>query len=165
MEKRTLWSRILIIVGSIATVVGAIDPQEGSLLVLPGSGVLALGTYLDRGERRPIAYRVWVFILIAMGVAALWGLTWVGGIGGSSGRSIWWGVLVLPYLVGWSMGICGPDSPRWMLWLGIAVAIWYLTILVMMIKRPAPTIAPAIILAAIGVLTIVGCSYRLTRRT
>ena len=97
-------------------VVGAIDPMEGSLLILPGSGLVALGTFLGQSERRLIAYRVWVFILIAIGVGALWGLSMVGGFGGKSGRSMWWGVLILPYLIGWNMGIWGPGSPRWLLW-------------------------------------------------
>jgi hypothetical protein len=146
--------------------VGAIDPMEGSLLILPGSGLLALGTYLGQRERRLIAYRVWVFILIAIGVAALWGLSAVGGFGGPSGRSIWWGVLILPYLIGWSMGIWGPDSPRWMLWLGIVVGLWFLTILAMGLKRSHGTIpnAPSIVLAATGVLTIGGCIYRSRRQ-
>jgi hypothetical protein len=166
MNRRKLWSRALIIVGSIAMVVGAIDPMEGSLVILPGSGLLALGTYLGQGEHRVIAYRVWVFILIAIGVAALWGLSAVGGFAGSSGRSIWWGVLILPYLIGWSMGIWGPDSPRWMLWLGITVGLWYLTIPAMVLTRPHGTmaIAPSIVLAAIGVLTIGGCICRLRRQ-
>ena len=38
MNARKLWSRILIIVGGIAMLLGAIDPLEGSLLILPGSG-------------------------------------------------------------------------------------------------------------------------------
>jgi len=75
MDARNLWSRILIIVGGIAMLVGAIDPMEGSLLILPGSGLVALGTHLGKGERRLITYRVWVFILVAIGVGALWGLT------------------------------------------------------------------------------------------
>ena len=35
-------------------------------------------------------------LLIAIGVGALWGLSMFGGIGGKSGHSIWWGVLILP---------------------------------------------------------------------
>ena len=37
--------------------VGAIDPIEGSLLILPGSGLVALGTFLAQSERRLITYR------------------------------------------------------------------------------------------------------------
>ena len=63
MNTRGLWSRILIIAGSIAMLVGALDPMEGSLVILPGSGLVAFGTFLGQTERRLIAYRVWVFIL------------------------------------------------------------------------------------------------------
>ena len=165
MNTRRRWPRILGIVGSIAMVVGAVDPLEGSILIFPGCGLLALGTYFGQRERRVIAYRVWAFTLVTIGVAAMWGLTAVGGVAGSSGRSVWWGVLILPYLIGWSMGIWAPDSPRWLLWLGIAVALWYLTILAMMLRNPQETrpITPAIVLAATGVLTIGGCLYRLRR--
>ena len=166
MDTRNLWSRVLVIVGSIAMLVGAMDPMEGSLIILPASGLVALGTFLGQGERRLIAYRVWVFILIAIGVGALWELSALGGFGGSSGRSIWWGMLILPYLIGWSMGIWGPGSPRWMLWLGISVGLWYLAILVMVLKgsaRPGGTM-PSIAIATIGVLTIGGCISRLRKR-
>ena len=139
MNARSIWSRILTIVGSIAMLVGAIDPMEGSLVILPGSGLVALGTFLGQSERRLIAYRVGVFILIAIGVGALWGLSRVGGFGGNSGRSMWWGVLILPYLIGWSMGIWGPGSPRWLLLLGIVVGLWYLTILAMVTERCSST--------------------------
>ena len=150
--------------------VGAIDPMEGSLLILPGSGLVALGTFLSQVERRLIAYRVWVLVLIAIGVGALWGLSMVGGFGGPSGRSSWWGVLILPYLIGWSMGIWGPGSPRWMLWLGIAVGLWYLTILVMVLIASAArpeghmSAGPGIIIGTLGVLTIGGCINRLRKR-
>lgn len=129
------WSRILIPVGGLAMLVGAIDPMEGSLLILPGSGLVALGTFLGHGERRVIAYRVGVFILIAMGVGALWGLSCLGGFGGNSGRSNWWALLLLPYLIGWLMGICGPGVPRWIQLLGFGVGLWYLSIGAIAIQR------------------------------
>jgi hypothetical protein len=40
-----------------------------------------------------------------------------------------WGVLILPYPIGWSMGIWGPGSPRWLSALSIAVGLWYQAIL------------------------------------
>ena len=168
-NARSLWSRILIVLGSIGMLVGAIDPMEGSLIILPGSLLVALGTFLGQCERQLIAYRVWVFILIAIGVGAMWGLTMVGGFGGKSGHSMWWGVLVLPYLIGWSMGIWGPGSPRWLLRLGIVVGLWYLAILALVLKRSgqhdgAMSALPGIIIAAIGVLTIGGCLSRLKKR-
>jgi hypothetical protein len=170
MNARSIWSRILIVVGSIAMLVGALDPMEGSLVILPGSGLVALGAFLGHSERRLIAYRVGVFILIVIGVGAMWGLSWVGGFGGPSGRSMWWGVLILPYLIGWSMGIWGPGSPRWLLLLGIVVGLWYLAILAMVLKgsgghHGATSALPGIVIGTIGVLTIGGCISRLTKRT
>jgi hypothetical protein len=65
MNTRTLWSRILKVVGGIAMVLGTLDPMEGSLLILPGSGLVALGMYLGSKERRTVLYWTWAFILIA----------------------------------------------------------------------------------------------------
>ena len=50
-NKRERWSRPSVLVGSIAMLAGAIDPMEGSLLILPGSGLVALGAWLGRSER------------------------------------------------------------------------------------------------------------------
>ncbi|HPA19970.1 MAG TPA: hypothetical protein PLU30_19625 [Verrucomicrobiae bacterium] len=152
----------------MAMVIGAIDPLEGSVIILVGSGLVAFGAFLGRGERRLFAYRLWVFVLIAIGVGALWGLSAVGGFGGQA-RSVWWGMLVLPYVIGWLMGICGPGSPRWLLWLGIGVGLWYVTILAMVLSkafaRPGMSAVPAVVIACIGVLTIGACIYRLRKRT
>lgn len=160
---RSVWSRILILLGGIGMVVGAIDPMEGSVIILLGSLLVAIGTFLGQSERRLIAYRVWVFILVAIGVGAMWGLSIIGGIGGNSGHSMWWGVLILPYLIGWSMGIWGPGSPRWLLLLGIGVGLWYLAILAMVLKHAGQNggSLPGIIVAVTGVLTIGGCISRL----
>lgn len=151
--------------------VGALDPMEGAVVILPGSGLVALGTFLGQSERRLIAFRVWMFILIAIGVGAMWGLSMVGGFGGKSGRSMWWGVLILPYLIGWCMSIWGPGSPRWLLLLGMAVGLWYLVILAMILKgsagrQGAMSALPGIVIGIVGVLTIAGCITALvTRRT
>src|ERR1017187_10301599 len=162
MNARKLWSRILVIVGGIAMLVGALDPMEGSVVILPGSGLVVLGTFLGQHERRLITYRVWGLILIAIGVGALWGLSAIGGFGGGSGRSMWWGVLILPYLIGWSMGIWGPGSPRWLSALGIAVGLWYQAMFALILARAGLQHGGApIILSALGVLTIVGCISRL----
>jgi hypothetical protein len=170
VTARSMWSRILIVVGSIAMLVGAVDPMEGALLILPGSGLVALGTFLGQSDRRLIAYRLGVFMLIAAGVGAMWVLSHAGGFGGKSGRSMWWGVLILPYLIGWSMGIWGAGSPRWMLMLGIVVGLWYLALLAMILKgsvgRPgAISTVPGFVIGTIGLLTIVGCLSGLRKRT
>ena len=169
---RSLWSQILIVLGGIGMLVGALDPMEGALIILAGSLLVALGTFLSQCERQLIAYRVWVFILIAVGVGAMWVLSSAGGIGGKSGHSMWWGVLILPYLIGWSMGIWGPGSPRWLLLSGIVVGLWYLTLGALVLyasKHSGPHHAdksnlPVIIIAVLGVLTIGGCISRLKKR-
>ena len=107
MNCRVLWSRILKVVGGIAMLVGTIDPMEGSVLILLGSGLLALGIYLGGKDHRTVLYWVWTFILIAVGVGAMFALSAVGGIGGKSGHSMWWGLLILPYPAGWLMTLLG----------------------------------------------------------
>ena len=107
MNSRMLSSRILKVVGGIAMLLGTLDPLEGSLLILPGSGLVALGMFLGGKDRKTVLYWTWAFILIAVGVGALFGLSSVGGIGGKSGHSMWWGVSILPYPVGWLMALAG----------------------------------------------------------
>jgi hypothetical protein len=105
MNTRKIWSRILIAIGSIAMLVGALDPLEGSLVILPGSGIVTLGTFLSSSGRGSIIYWISIFLLISVGVGALFVLSAFGGFGGTSGHSMWWGILILPYPVGWVMGI------------------------------------------------------------
>jgi hypothetical protein len=105
MNAASWWSRILVIMGLIAMVIGAIDPLEGSLVILPGTGLVALGALLGSSRHRILLY--WSFFLVAVGVGALWGLSALGGFGGNSGRSNWWGLVLLPYPVGWVMGLVG----------------------------------------------------------
>jgi hypothetical protein len=170
MNPSERWPRGLSLAGYVAMVAGAIDPMEGSVLILLGGGLVALSTFLSQDDRPLLTYRLWTFILLAIGIGALWGLSSVGGIGGPTGHSNWWGLLFLPYLAGWWMGLWGPGSPRWMPWLGIGVGLWYLAILVMVLRglgqiHKAESNAPGIIIGAIGLLTIGGCILRLRKRT
>lgn len=102
MNARKLWSSILILVGGIAMLVGAADPMEGSLIILPGSGLVTLGTYLGKSGRGLLIEWILIFILITLGVGAFWG---IGMIGGGSERSMRWHRVVLPYPIGWVLGI------------------------------------------------------------
>jgi hypothetical protein len=105
MTTRTPWPHVLVIVGLIAMLIGAVDPLEGSLIILPGSGLAALGALLGQSRRRRLLY--WAFGLIAVGVGAMFVLSGFGGTGGSSGSSNWWLLVVLPYPVGWIIGLVG----------------------------------------------------------
>jgi hypothetical protein len=98
-------ARILIIVGLVTMVIGLIDPLEGSLVILPGTGLAALGAGLGRASHRTLLY--WGFALVAVGVGAMWGMSAMGGIGGSTGRSMWWALVLLPYPIGWVLGLVG----------------------------------------------------------
>jgi len=170
MNKSNAWLRFLRIAGFIMMLVGAIDPMEGSLLILPGSGLIALSVFLGHEQRWIVFYRMLLFFLILIGVTALWVLTIEGGFGGDTGLSIWWGLLFVPYLLSWSLSIWGPGSPRWVLWAGIGVGLWYQVIMVMMLKMSAniheqlETRIFVGFIAVIGVLTIIGCIYRLRKK-
>jgi hypothetical protein len=85
--------------------IGALDPLEGSLVILPGTGMVALGALLGNSRHRKLL--CWSVGMVAVGVGALWWLSALGGFGGKSGRSNWWGLVLLPYPVGWIMGLVG----------------------------------------------------------
>jgi hypothetical protein len=103
MNAPVVWSRVLIIVGLVGMLLGAVDPLEGSFVILPSVGVVALGTLIGKSRQRVLLS--WSFVLVTLGVAAMVVLSWLGGIGGDSGHSVWWGVFILPYPVGWIMGL------------------------------------------------------------
>ena len=105
MHGRERWTRVLVIVGLIAMLIGAIDPLEGSLVILPGSGMVALGALLSKSRLRKLL--CWALGLVAIGVGAMFVLSGFGGTGGSSGHSNWWLLVVLPYPVGWIMSLIG----------------------------------------------------------
>ncbi|MAT70637.1 MAG: hypothetical protein CMJ58_14060 [Planctomycetaceae bacterium] len=162
MPDRDLTSKILLLVGGIAMIVGAIDPMEGSLLILPGSALFALGTWLSDAAQRVKAFRTVVFGLIAVGVAALFGLSAAGGFSGEATLSPWWGLLILPYPIGWTLGVWGPGAPRWMLWLGMLAGAWFVGLLGFALRADRHVEFGAGI-AALGVATIAGCAWSLWR--
>ena len=105
MDKRRLWSRVLVIVGLIVMLLGAIDPLEGSLVILPGSILVTVGALLAGTRYKKLI--LWSLALVVVGVGALWWLSSLGGFGGTSGRSNWWALVLAPFPVGWVMGVIG----------------------------------------------------------
>ena len=103
-------ARILIIAGLLVMVVAALDPLEGSIVVVLGGGMVALGARL-RGSKH-LVYLYWCLVMLVVGVAALWGLSAIGGFGGTSGRSYFWGLLIVPYPIGWLAGLIGGVRTR-----------------------------------------------------
>jgi hypothetical protein len=96
MNNRMLWSRILSVIGLLSLLIGALDPLEGSLVIVPATAVIALSAYLARSRFRRLAY--WGFGLTMIGVGAMF---MIGDVGGSAGRPMWWALTFLPYPVGW----------------------------------------------------------------
>jgi len=105
MSTRQRWSRALAVVGLVALLIGAIDPLEGSLVILPGAALMALAAWLGRSRHRTLLY--WAFAAVAVGVGVMWGMSSIGGLGGSTGRSMWWALLLLPYPLGWVLALVG----------------------------------------------------------
>jgi hypothetical protein len=105
MNHPSRWSRTLVMTGLVAMVIGAIDPLEGSIIILPGLGLVAAGALVGHSRHR--ALLCWSFGLAAAGVGALWGMSAIGGFGGNTGRSNWWALILLPYPIGWVMGLFG----------------------------------------------------------
>jgi hypothetical protein len=99
------WSHRLLGIGTAALVLGAIDPLEGSLVLVAGAGVAMVAAHLAHLRAR--RWLDWGVALEVLGVAALWALSAAGGVGGSTGRSYWWALLLLPYPVGWLLSLSG----------------------------------------------------------
>jgi hypothetical protein len=105
MHPESRWPRGLVIAGLAAIALGTLDPLEGSVVILGGIALVTLGAFLAHS---PLRSRMYMALALAViGVGALWGLSAVGGIGGNSGRSMWWAVTMLPYPVAWVLAIAG----------------------------------------------------------
>jgi multisubunit Na+/H+ antiporter MnhB subunit len=103
METQYKMNRYFYISGVVLLLAGAIDPLEGSILIAIGSLLLALATY-RKGDAQWKFFQV-TFIMITVGVIAMFYLSSLGGFGGNSSLSWWWGLLILPYPAGWLMDV------------------------------------------------------------
>lgn len=103
MNARRNWIRYAFIFGVIALLTGVIDPLEGSLLISIGSITLTISTYLNNDPH----WKVFLVacIMIITGVSFLFYLSSLGGFGGNSSRSWWWGLLIAPYPLGWLLSV------------------------------------------------------------
>jgi hypothetical protein len=103
MKEKTKLSRIIFIIGVIALIVGAIDPLEGSVLLVAGCALITLSMYMTRDPHWKIFASC--LALIGIGVFFLFYFSSLGGFGGTSSLSWWWGTLILPYPIGWLIAI------------------------------------------------------------
>jgi len=103
MKEKTNWKKIAFITGVVALIAGAFDPLEGSVVIAAGSGLIALSTWLTKDRH----YKLFTtgFISIVIGVCLLFFLSSLGGFGGHSSLSWWWGLLILPYPAGWLLSV------------------------------------------------------------
>jgi hypothetical protein len=99
IREKQKWLRVLFIVGIIALLAGTLDPLEGSVVILAGSIMIAASTFLTKDRQ----WKIFMIsaLLILIGVTFLFYVSSLGGIGGNSGRSWWFGILLLPYPIGW----------------------------------------------------------------
>jgi hypothetical protein len=102
MRKKLTFLKVLFIIGVVSLIIGALDPLEGSVVIVAGSIIMTISAYLKRDRHRKLFLTF--SILIVVGVFFLFFFSSFGGFG-KGALSWWWGILVLPYPVGWLASI------------------------------------------------------------
>jgi phosphotransferase system glucose/maltose/N-acetylglucosamine-specific IIC component len=97
--KKIKWTRIIYYAGVTALIIGILDPLEGSVVITAGSLLLTLAAFLSH-DRHLIVFLL-SSVLIVTGVSFMFYFSSLGGFGGKSTLSWWWGILILPYPAGW----------------------------------------------------------------
>ena len=97
--------RAMMIVGAVALAVGALDPLEGSLILLPACVLVALAARWA-GSRYERLSNVGLAVFF-VGFVAMWAITAIGGVGGSTGRSAWWALPAVLVVPGWLLVVAG----------------------------------------------------------
>lgn len=106
-RPRMLAYRVLCIGGLAVMLFGVVvlDLVEGAVVILAGSGLVALGAFLGGSRFRKIAY--WSFGLMLVGVGATWIVSAPGNFRGQSELTGWWILVVVPYVLGVIAGLVG----------------------------------------------------------
>lgn len=99
MKEKAKWTRVIHLIGVIALIVGAVDPLEGSVVIIAGSALLALSAYVTSDRHSKIFTAA--LIMIVVGVAFMFYFSSLGGFGGTSKLSWWLVLLILPFPIGW----------------------------------------------------------------
>jgi hypothetical protein len=95
--------RLIHWLGAFLLVGGALDPLEGAFVILIGSLLITLSFYLNQN----VIWRKMIIanLMLLMGIVMMFIISALGGIGGRSQHSIWLGLLILPYPIGWIYSI------------------------------------------------------------
>jgi hypothetical protein len=91
--------RLTFHLGVLAFVAGALDPLEGSVVIALGAFLMAVTSKL-RNDRHKTQFLIQT-VMIITGVFFLFYFSSVGGFGGTSSLSWWYGILILPYPIAW----------------------------------------------------------------
>jgi len=78
--------------------IGILDPIDRAVIILSGAALAVLGALLGRSRYRILL--CWSFGLMAASVGAI-----LGGLGGRPGPSMQWALMVLPFPLGFIMGV------------------------------------------------------------
>src|SRR6478672_11688661 len=105
MDTRYQYARVLLVAGLAVLLIGMVDPLEGSIFTLIGVGVLAIASLLSGSRYANLL--TWAVWFISAGISVMILLSWMGGVGGTSGHSAGWLVLVLPYPIGLVLALVG----------------------------------------------------------
>jgi uncharacterized membrane protein YhdT len=113
MNERRAWSLLLCVIGMVTLFSFFSDTEVGLVMVTDfgpvfGGAMIALSAVLARSRFRRLAY--WAFGLQLVGVGPVLLISAFGGVGGNTGRSIWWSLTCLPQPLGWILcfvaGVC-----------------------------------------------------------
>lgn len=150
-------------VGVVMMLVGAIDPIAAAPWLVTGAGLSALGGYW-RPDPPPAGLRVRLvaWVLLAIGATAFWWLRHHGGLGGRSGRSLWWALVLLPYPAGWFLAVWAPGLPRWTALGGMLLGSFYLGLAVV-VGVQSRRLAGAAVLLPLGAVIFTGSLLRWRR--
>lgn len=102
MEKKFDWKGLLYTVGILNFFLGALDPLEGSVLIVVGSVLITVYKYM-RGDRHKKGFLAGS-LLITVGVAYMFWLSNLGGIGPNA-KPWAWGIPMALYPIGWVLTI------------------------------------------------------------
>lgn len=103
MKNVPHWTQLLYIAGIVLFILGSFDPMEGSVLIAIGSILIAIITRIKHDRHRKAF--MGNALCIVLGVAFLFYLSYRGGFGGTSDLSLWWGILIIPYPLGWLLNV------------------------------------------------------------